>query len=234
LTILICCLSLNAHAQSEPQTEAADSLVYEEYVTAFSRAFFDNDAFERALTTYQKADTASMTDYDLLKYAMAAYFKHEYQQTLDIISIRLESKPCDIGFVRLAFFCAVDLKNYDDAEQYADMLFDMSPTDQLYYYDYAYFTRYINAKTDPSPADTQRLIPLPHPRPLDLWSLARQERQDNSPDVRPEAARDRPPKPEGQAGPTTLNPGKVNFLPLFLSKSAVVSIFFLYLRAETS
>ncbi len=158
LTILICCLSLNAHAQSEPQTEAADSLVYEEYVTAFSRAFFDNDAFERALTTYQEADTASMTDYDLLKYAMAAYFKHEYQQTLDIISIRLESKPCDIGFVRLAFFCAVDLKNYDDAEQYADMLFDMSPTDQLYYYDYAYFTRYINAKTDPSPADTQRLI----------------------------------------------------------------------------
>ena len=158
LTILICCLSLNAHAQSEPQTEAADSLVYEEYVTAFSRAFFDNDAFERALTTYQEADTASMTDYDLLKYAMAAYFKHEYQQTLDIISIRLESKPCDIGFVRLAFFCAVDLKNYDDAEQYADMLFDMSPTDQLYYYDYAYFTRYINAKTAPSPADTQRLI----------------------------------------------------------------------------
>ena len=158
LTILICCLSLNAHAQSEPQTEAADSLVYEEYVTAFGRAFFDNDAFERALTTYQKADTASMTDYDLLKYAMAAYFKHEYQQTLDIISIRLESKPCDIGFVRLAFFCAVELKNYDDAEQYADMLFDMSPTDQLYYYDYAYFTRYINAKTDPSPADTQRLI----------------------------------------------------------------------------
>ena len=158
MTILICCLSLNAHAQSEPQTEAADSLVYEEYVTAFSRAFFDNDAFERALTTYQEADTASMTDYDLLKYAMAAYFKHEYQQTLDIISIRLESKPCDIGFVRLAFFCAVDLKNYDDAEQYADMLFDMSPTDQLYYYDYAYFTRYINAKTDPSPADTQRLI----------------------------------------------------------------------------
>ncbi|MBP3849905.1 MAG: hypothetical protein J6E43_03720 [Prevotella sp.] len=158
LTILICCLSLNAHAQSEPQTEAADSLVYEEYVTAFSRAFFDNDAFERALTTYQEADTASMTDYDLLKYAMAAYFKHEYQQTLDIISIRLESKPCDIGFVRLAFFCAVDLKNYDDAEQYADMLFDMSPTDQLYYYDYAYFIRYINAKTDPSPADTQRLI----------------------------------------------------------------------------
>ena len=158
MTILICCLSLNAHAQSEPQTEAADSLVYEEYVTAFSRAFFDNDAFERALKTYQKADTASMTDYDLLKYAMAAYFKHEYQQTLDIISIRLESKPCDIGFVRLAFFCAVDLKNYDDAEQYADMLFDMSPTDQLYYYDYAYFTRYINAKTDPSPADTQRLI----------------------------------------------------------------------------
>ena len=158
MTILICCLSLNAHAQSEPQTEAADSLVYEEYVTAFSRAFFDNDAFERALTTYQEADTASMTDYDLLKYAMAAYFKHEYQQTLDIISIRLESKPCDIGFVRLAFFCAVDLKNYDDAEQYADMLFDMSPTDQLYYYDYAYFIRYINAKTDPSPADTQRLI----------------------------------------------------------------------------
>ena len=158
LTILICCLSLNAHAQSEPQTEAADSLVYEEYVTAFSRAFFDNDAFERALKTYQKADTASMTDYDLLKYAMAAYFKHEYQQTLDIVSNRLESKPCDIGFVRLAFFCAVDLKNYDDAEQYADMLFDMSPTDQLYYYDYAYFTRYINAKTDPSPADTQRLI----------------------------------------------------------------------------
>ena len=158
MTILICCLSLNAHAQSEPQTEAADSLVYEEYVTAFSRAFFDNDAFERALTTYQEADTATMTDYDLLKYAMAAYFKHEYQQTLDIISIRLESKPCDIGFVRLAFFCAVELKNYDDAEQYADMLFDMSPTDQLYYYDYDYFIRYINAKTDPSPADTQRLI----------------------------------------------------------------------------
>ena len=144
MTILICCLSLNAHAQSEPQTEAADSLVYEEYVTALSRAFFENDAFERALTTYQKADTASMTDYDLLKYAMAAYFKHEYRQTLDIVSNRLESKPCDIGFVRLAFFCAVELELYDDAEQYADMIADMSPTDELYYYDYAYLIRYIN------------------------------------------------------------------------------------------
>ena len=158
LTILICCLSLNAHAQSEPQTEAADSLVYEEYVTAFGRAFFENDAFERALNTYQKADTASMTDYDLLKYAMAAYFKHQYQQTLDIISNPLESKPCDIGFVRLAFFCAIELELYDDAQQYADMLFDMSPTDQLYYYDYAYLIRYINTKPHPAPDDRQRLI----------------------------------------------------------------------------
>ena len=158
MTILICCLSLNAHAQSEPQTEAADSLVYEEYVTALSRAFFENDAFERALTTYQKADTASMTDYDLLKYAMAAYFKHEYRQTLDIVSNRLESKPCDIGFVRLAFFCAVELELYDDAEQYADMIADMSPTDELYYYDYAYLIRHINAKPHPSPADQRRLI----------------------------------------------------------------------------
>lgn len=158
MTILFCCLSLNVHAQSESQTEAADSLVYEEYVTAFGRAFFENDAFERALNTYQKADTASMTDYDLLKYAMAAYFKHQYQQTLDIIRNPLESKPCDIGFVRLAFFCAIELELYDDAQQYADMLFDMSPTDQLYYYDYAYLIRYINTKPHPASDDRQRLI----------------------------------------------------------------------------
>ena len=158
VTILFCCLCLNVLAQSGPQTEAADSIVYEEYMTAFGRAYFESNDFDKALATYEQADTASMTEHDLSNYAMAAFFKQQYQKALDIAQYGVTRRPGYAPFNRLAFFCCTELKQYDAARQYADALFNNAASTPLFYYDYHYLVRLLTASPYPDDKDKTRLI----------------------------------------------------------------------------
>ena len=153
VTILICCLCLNVHAQSGQQTEAADSIVYEEYITALGRAFFEGNDFGKVLATYEQADIASMTEHDLCLYSMAAYFKKQYPKALDIARYAMQQGCRDIHFTRIAFFCTTELQQYDAAQQYADSLCANSATTPLNYYDYDYLARYLSAKPTPTAGD---------------------------------------------------------------------------------
>lgn len=141
-----------------PQTEAADSIVAEEYTTAFGRVWFDSNDFEKALATYEQADTASMTAHDLSNYAMAAFFKQQYQKSLDLVRYGLTRKPGHAPFNRLAFFCCTELKQYDAARKYADALFLASPPTPLFYYDYHYLVRFLTATPHPVGTDKARLM----------------------------------------------------------------------------
>ena len=152
VTILICCLCLNVHAQSGQQTEAADSIAYEEYITALGRAFFEGNDFEKVLATYEQADTASMTEHDLCLYSMAAFFKKQYPKALDIARYAMQQGCRDIHLTRIAFFCTTELQQYDAARQYADSLC-ANATTPLNYYDYDYLARYLSAKPHPTDND---------------------------------------------------------------------------------
>lgn len=115
-------------------------------MTAIGRAFFQGDNFDKALALYHQADTASMTEHDLSRYALAAFFKQHYPLALEIATYGLTRKPGDINFTRLAFFCNTELKDYDDAQRHARALFSNSATTPLFYYDYEYLVRLINSK----------------------------------------------------------------------------------------
>ena len=158
VTILFCCLCLNVLAQNGPKTEAADSIVSEEYMRAFGRAYFENDEFDKALATYDQADTAKLAIHDLSNYAMAAFFRQQYQKALDIVQYGLTRRPAYAPFNRLAFFCCTELKQYALARQYANTLFSNTTSAPLFYYDYEYLVRLLTANPLPDDTDKARLI----------------------------------------------------------------------------
>lgn len=145
VTILLCCLCLNVLAQSGPKTEAADSIVYEEYMTAFGRAYFESDDFDKALATYDLADTAKLAIHDLSNYAMAAFFKQQYQKALDIAQYGLTRRPDYAPLNRLAFFCCTELRQYDAARLYANALFNNTTSAPLFYYDHEYLVKLLTS-----------------------------------------------------------------------------------------
>ena len=144
LITLFCCLCLNSFAQEAPRTEATDSLLEEVYSTALARAFFESNNFDKALEAYENADTVRMSIRDLTNYAMSAFFKQEYQKTIDVALYGIQRRADHLPFYRLAFFSTTELHQTDLARSYARKLFCNGDSSQLYYYDYEYFVRYAN------------------------------------------------------------------------------------------
>ena len=103
------------------------------------RIYYNANDFDRALAAYAKADKNKMEERDLTDYAMAAYFKQQYQQSLDIAKFGLTKSPRDAAFNRLAFFNNTELGNFDEALSYADALFHRSDSAKFSYYDYTYY-----------------------------------------------------------------------------------------------
>ena len=103
------------------------------------RIYYMSNDFDKALASYDKADKNKMEDRDLTDYAMAAFFKQKNQKALDIAKFGLTKKPRSAAFNRLAFFNSTDLKQFDQALQYADALFNKSDSAKFSYYDYVYY-----------------------------------------------------------------------------------------------
>lgn len=103
------------------------------------RIYYMSNDFDKAISSYDKADKGQMDERDLSDYAMAAFFKQEYQKSLDIVKFGLGKKPRHAAFNRLAFFNNTELKNFDEALNYADRLFNQSDSAKFSYYDYTYY-----------------------------------------------------------------------------------------------
>ncbi len=101
--------------------------------------YYNANDFDKALAAFDKADKGKMEDSDLSEYAMAAFFKAQYQKSLDIAEFGLQRKPRHAAFNRLAFFDNTELKNFDKALMYADRLFNQSDSAKFSYYDYTYY-----------------------------------------------------------------------------------------------
>jgi hypothetical protein len=121
-------------------------LLEEVYSTALARAFFESNNFDKALEAYENADTARMSIRDLTNYAMSAFFKQEYQKTIDVALYGIQRRADHLPFYRLAFFSTTELHQTDLARSYARKLFCTGDTSLLYYYDYEYFVRYANQR----------------------------------------------------------------------------------------
>ena len=103
------------------------------------RIYYMANEFDKALAAYDKADKNKMEDRDITDYAMAAFFKQKNQKALEIAKFGLSKKPRSAAFNRLAFFNSTDLKQYDQALNYADALFNKSDSAKFSYYDYVYY-----------------------------------------------------------------------------------------------
>lgn len=103
------------------------------------RIYYMSNDFDKALASYDKADRNLMEERDLTDYAMAAFFKQNNKKALEIAQFGLTKNPRHAAFNRLAFFNSTDLKQYDQALQYADRLFNQSDSAKFSYYDYVYY-----------------------------------------------------------------------------------------------
>lgn len=108
------------------------------------RIYYQSNDFDQAIASFKKADFDKMELRDVRSFAMAYYLTQKYSESLDIAKKALSKEPRDAGFNRLAFFSNTDLKNYDEALQYADALFHRSDSVKFSYYDYTYYGNALN------------------------------------------------------------------------------------------
>ena len=108
------------------------------------RIYYMSNEFDKAITSYKKADISKMEERDITEYAMALYFRQRNQESLEVVQYGLKKKPRDAAFNRLAFFNSTDLKNYDQALLYADALFNKSDSAKFSYFDYTYYGNALN------------------------------------------------------------------------------------------
>lgn len=113
----------------------------DDYAKAFGSAFFDSNDFDKALAAYDQVPAVSMQEHDLCNYSMAAYFLQQYPKALEVALYGLTQYPQQAALNRVAFFCATELRQYDNAQRYAEVLFHQCGDVKLSYYDYLYYGR---------------------------------------------------------------------------------------------
>lgn len=108
------------------------------------RIYYQSNDFDQAIAAFKKADISKMEDRDIRSFAMAYYLKGQYEESFNITRQALEKSPRDAGYNRLAFFNSTDMKNYEQALNYADRLFNQSDSAKFSYYDYTYYGNALN------------------------------------------------------------------------------------------
>lgn len=142
MTGLLLVGSLCAHARHHHHSAIhTHQTSRDDYAKAFGSAFFDSNAFDKALAAYDQVPATSMQEHDLCNYSLAAYFLQQYPKALEVALYGLTQYPQQAALNRVAFFCATELRQYDDAQRYAEALFHHCGDVKLSYYDYLYAGR---------------------------------------------------------------------------------------------
>lgn len=101
--------------------------------------FYISNDFNKAEQYFAKVDRSKLGKSDITEYGMSLYLLQKYAESLDIVKFGLQSNPRDASFNRLAMFDATELKQFDDAMNYADCLFNKSDSANISYFDYTYY-----------------------------------------------------------------------------------------------
>lgn len=106
--------------------------------------YYNSNEFARAAENFKTAGLSKLDDNYITEYALSLYFTGKNQEALDVAKFGVSKSPRNAGFNRLAFFNSTELKQYDEALQYADALFNKSDSAKFSYMDYTYYGNALN------------------------------------------------------------------------------------------
>lgn len=96
--------------------------------------------FEKAEEYYNKvSDVSKMSDDDITKYAMTEFLLGKREKSIEVAKAGLQKDSRRAGWNRLAFWNYTDLKDTQNALDYADRLFNKSDSAHITADDYAYY-----------------------------------------------------------------------------------------------
>lgn len=104
------------------------------------RIFYIAQQYEKAETYYDKViDKSKMEDEDITYYAMTTWLLGKRDKSIDICKTGLSRDPRRSGWNRIAFYNYTDLKQIEQALDYADRLFNKSDSAHYIGEDYIYY-----------------------------------------------------------------------------------------------
>lgn len=106
---------------------------------AVARAYERRSDVRRAIGFYDKADRDSMDVDDLVSYAIYHYLLGNFDSSLGVALYGHGRFPGNAALDRLAFWNYTDLKKYDEALEFADLLFHDADTADIQSKDYLYY-----------------------------------------------------------------------------------------------
>ena len=98
-----------------------------------------SNRFGEAIEAYDKVPQSKLEKMDIIESAFSAYLTQKYEKGIEMAKLGLQKEPRNSTLNRLAMFCNTELKNYPDALQFADKLFNQSDSANISYMDYVYY-----------------------------------------------------------------------------------------------
>jgi len=94
-----------------------------------------------AIQAFERVPLTDLQRRDYVEYAFSGFLAKQYNKAVEICEAGLKKEPVNATLNRLAMFCNTEVKNYDAAIKYADVLFNkvdkdsvnISEMDHLYY-----------------------------------------------------------------------------------------------------
>lgn len=103
------------------------------------RIYFKKSMLPETITSYGKVSRSKLERRDLVDYIMAYYLSQKYEEGLELAQYGMTQHPRHGGITRLAFFNAVESKQYETALKLANELFTNTDSLKITYLDYPYY-----------------------------------------------------------------------------------------------
>lgn len=104
------------------------------------RIYYIAQNYEKAESYYDKvSDKSKLSDEDITYYAMTTWLLGKRDKSIEICKTGLAREPRRAGWNRIAFYNYTDLKQTDNALEYADRLFNKSDSAHFIAEDYVYY-----------------------------------------------------------------------------------------------
>ena len=104
------------------------------------RIYYFAQNYQKAVEYFDKIqDISKMEDEDLTKYAMSDWLLGKRDKSIEIAKLGLQRDPRRAGWNRIVFYNYTDKKDYPQALEYADRLFNKSDSAHFIAEDYTYY-----------------------------------------------------------------------------------------------
>jgi len=101
--------------------------------------YYISNKFGKAVENYDKVNRDKLDVDQLSEYAFASWLNQDFNKSLEVSQYGLTKFPRNASLNRIAFYSSTDLKNYENAEKYANALFTQSDSAKFQYLDHLYY-----------------------------------------------------------------------------------------------